>query len=183
MTQFDHIAFLVNSVENCVHFFKKLDLELGEVESFPEEGTKELYIGSSFGKILLLEAISKGPYKDALKKRGCGLHHVAYNTPNLEKFLESIENSGWHLHPRSLKTIKNSKTAWLCRAGTPALVEVHERNVGTGSNLVSGLALDFSGKEVTMFKSLDSNLDVSSSQSGKIKLDSQSVEIAHFINL
>jgi hypothetical protein len=115
-TRFDHAALQVTSVQ------------VGASQLFPEEGTRELYVGSEAcsGRLLLIEPISAGPYKQSMAKRGPGLHHVALGVESLERFADSLIGSGWLLHLCSLRSMRELRTVWLARPGIPFLVEVSQ---------------------------------------------------------
>lgn len=127
---FDHVALLVHSVSKSAAVLSNLGYAVGALQEFPNEGTREIYVGDDYawGRLLLIEAMSEGPYARALSKRGPGLHHIALNVSHLEKFIHGLSGSGWYLHPSSLKSIRDSKTAWLTRPGIPMLVEVFATN-------------------------------------------------------
>ena len=125
----NHVAILVESLESVVEkniFDTSL---LGEIEEFPKEGTRELYIGLNhqMGRILLMQAHGPGAYENALKKRGPGLHHIAIDVLNIDEFVASLSGSGWLLHPKSLEFYKSHKQVYLNRPGVAALIEVQER--------------------------------------------------------
>ncbi len=129
-TLLNHVAVLVESIESVLE--KKLfqSGHLGEIEEFPAEGTRELYIGegNQMGKLLLMQANGPGPYQNALTKRGAGLHHIAIDVLNIDQYVESISGSGWLLHPKSFDFYRRIKQVWLCRPGIPFLIEVNESN-------------------------------------------------------
>jgi len=122
----DHIAILVESIDTIIPKIKELQLRCGKVEEFPSEGTRELYVGTNDegGRLLFIQPIKEGPYQSALDRRGPGLHHIAIQVTELEQYIESLSPSGWYLHPKSLKTLKESRTVWLARPGVPTLLEV-----------------------------------------------------------
>lgn len=124
-----HVAVLVPSAEGAAAVCKASDWELGPVEDFPSEGTREIYVGPSAkkdGLLLLMEAIGAGPYRNALEKRGPGLHHVAVNVASIDDYVASLAGSGWLLHPASLHTLTHRKTVYLARPGLGALIEVQQ---------------------------------------------------------
>ncbi len=127
--EFDHVAILVSDITAALNALPANSWEIGEVESFPSEGTKEVYIGppSATGKLLLIQPNGDGPYQTALAKRGPGLHHIAVNVESALEFTEQLAGSGWYLHPTSLNSFKRYKTVWLARPGVPLLVEVVQR--------------------------------------------------------
>lgn len=156
-SRFSHIALLVSSVEASARWLKDRGINCGEPESFESEGTKEIYVGSyaeQAGLLLLLEAVSDGPYKRALSKRGPGLHHIAIDVLNIETFLSQAQASGWTLHAESEHTMKY-KTAWLFRKGLPTLIEVHQtKELSKKSKKVSKIELSLTKENLSFFKDI-----------------------------
>jgi SAM-dependent methyltransferase len=125
----DHIALLVRSLDDALSALAELDLTAQPVQTFPNEGTRECYLGepSQSGRLLLIEPISDGPYADSLASRGPGLHHVALVVDDLDAFLAGVvADSGWLVHPRSFETRDQAGTVWLARPGVETLVECTE---------------------------------------------------------
>lgn len=122
------MALLVRSARKAAAVCEPWGWELGPVEDFPSEGTREIYVGppGSDGLLLLMEALGPGPYRRAREKRGPGLHHVAVNVPSIDDFVASLAGTGWLLHPASLRTLAQRKTVYLARPGLAALVEVQQ---------------------------------------------------------
>ncbi len=128
----DHVAVLVESLEG---FLRRLPAgsTVGKVEVFEGSGTKECYVGdpeTEGALLLVMEAVGEGPYREAFKKRGPGLHHVAVVTDDLEGYGKEVEKSRMLLHPVSLRSAKRG-TLWLCRPGVPFLIEVVEVERGS----------------------------------------------------
>src|SRR5665213_933131 len=124
-----HVALLVPSVQKTADFLKPHGFEIGQAENWEGEGTKEIYIEQTqANSLLLMEPAKPGAYERAMKKRGPGLHHLAIDVLNLNEFITSITHSGWLIHPVSIRTMKDSQTAYLAKPGFPALIEVQERN-------------------------------------------------------
>lgn len=123
-----HTAVILPSVRKAAGVLSQLGFQVGKEDEWDAEGTREIYIESERGNsLLLMEPIKVGPYQRALEKRGPGLHHLAIDVLDLNQFLESISSSGWLLHLSSIKTMKNSKTAYMARPGVPTLIEVQEK--------------------------------------------------------
>ncbi|MEY3903764.1 MAG: hypothetical protein RL189_3070 [Pseudomonadota bacterium] len=123
-----HVAVLVPSVRKAGEFLQQFGFQIGQEEVWDSEGTKEIYVErDKANSILLMEPIKPGAYQRAIEKRGPGLHHLAIDVENLEDYIESLAASGWLLHPISIKTMKQSRTAYLARPGFPGLIEVQER--------------------------------------------------------
>jgi methylmalonyl-CoA/ethylmalonyl-CoA epimerase len=136
---FDHVALVCQKLEAVLTRLAQQDVQpSGPIEDFPGEGTREVYVGDGSAKLLLMEPTAPdGPYGRALAKRGPGLHHVAVNAPDLDAFLAEVR--GWLLLPASLKTIAQSRTAWLARPGVATLLEVHEAQPSEGVPLVEAV--------------------------------------------
>jgi len=120
----DHVALLVRSLESALERLAETGLAVGEIESFPSEGTREVYLGDPDlpGRLLLLESTGPGPYQRAFEKRGPGLHHVAIEVADPDAF--AADARGWLLHPHSLQSQKGANTLWFARPGVGALLEV-----------------------------------------------------------
>lgn len=149
-----HIAILVPSVRKAADYLSQFKFEIGEEESFEE--TREIYVqADKRNSLLLMEVKSSGSYQRALKKRGPGVHHLAIDVLDIEKFLSSLSGSGWLLHLNSLKTIKNNRTAYLARPGFPALIEVQEKQkLMKGPLFVEEVSLNFSKDHSGLVKSV-----------------------------
>lgn len=131
----DHVAVLVPDLVVALSDLGPLAAEAKPAEDFPEEGTREVYVGNGSGRLLLLQPIGPAPYQRALERRGPGLHHVGLAGPDPGEMMESL--AGWLLHPHSLAS--GPDTLWASRPGLP-LVELL-RGAPAGEPLVSGLEL------------------------------------------
>ena len=122
----DHVALLVGSVEAARDRVAGLGIPAGPIEEFPGEGTRECYMGDPTlsGRLLLMQSGGPGPYDRAFRARGRGLHHLGLAVPDLDAYVAGLAGSGWFLLPQSLRTIRDTQTAWLARSGVPTLLEV-----------------------------------------------------------
>jgi catechol 2,3-dioxygenase-like lactoylglutathione lyase family enzyme len=154
----NHVAILVRSVERSARVLKGLGFETGPREEFEGEGTAEIYVGpdSRSAKLLLLEPIKPdAPYGRAMSKRGPGLHHIALDVKDVESFVAGLAASGWYLHPKSLQTVRKTKTAWLARPGTAMLVEVQQRpEIPAAAPFITKLEIPLTAKEREMIAAL-----------------------------
>lgn len=127
----NHVALLVNNIESFVQENHLSSESSGQIDEFPSEGTRELYLGkdSQLGRLLLMQAIGDGPYKDAYERRGAGLHHIAIDVPKVDDFVGELSGSGWLLHPRSLWFYDDNRQVFLSRPGVSVLIEVQERSM------------------------------------------------------
>jgi hypothetical protein len=174
ISSFSHIALLVSSVEASAAFLRTRKIQTAEPETFESEGTKEVYAGSyenQSGLLLLVEAISEGPYKKTLAKRGPSLHHIAIDVLNVEEFIYKAQDLGWKLHPVSSQTIAY-KTAWLYLEGIPTLIEVHQKKeLSSKPTQVSKIGLPIQKEQVNLFKGLGLGGIVHSSKEISLTVD------------
>lgn len=149
-----HIAVIVPSVESAAKHLQKYNFEIGAKEEFQE--TYEIYVhGEKRNSLLLMEAKSSGSYREAFKKRGPGLHHVAIDVLDLDSFLESLIGSGWLLHLNSMRTIKDYKTAYLARPGFPAIIEVQQtKELSKDPLFIETLTAPLSDQHLRMVQSI-----------------------------
>ncbi len=106
---------------------KEHGFQIGKVDFFEAEGTKEIYIESEkSASLLLMQPTKEGSYQKALNKRGPSLHHIAIDVINLEVSIKQMTDVGWQLHPNSQETIKDIRVAWFFKSGFPSLIEVSE---------------------------------------------------------
>lgn len=158
-TVLNHVALLLPSVERASEVLRPLGAKINPAAQWEGEGTLEIYVGdldSQMASLLLMEPIQDGAYRHAMKKRGPGLHHLAIDVLHIEDFLDSVAGSGWLLHPRSVKMIRQSKTAYLARPGVPTLIEVQEREeLRTHVPLVEEVRIPhLKAQELQMFQAL-----------------------------
>lgn len=181
----NHIALLVPSVEKAANHLRSFDYKVGQAEQWEGEGTLEIYVGDTTAEratLLLMEPVKEGAYTRAMKKRGPGLHHIAIDVLNIESYIDNLSSSGWLLHPKSLHTIKETKTAYLARPGMPTLIEVQERpELKSLPHFVEKLVIPgLTERQFGMFSAL--SLDQVTSESNDLILQIQGRQIS-FLNL
>ncbi|MGZ3746574.1 MAG: VOC family protein [Pseudobdellovibrionaceae bacterium] len=138
-----HVAILVPSVRKAADYLRQFNFQIGPEEEWDSEGTREIYVEKDKGNsLLLMETIKPGAYQRSLEKRGPGLHHLAIDVLNLEKFIGTLSGSGWLLHPSSIESMKHVRTVYLARPGFPGLIEVQEKErLHSKSLFVNGVHL------------------------------------------
>lgn len=95
----DHIGIAVESIDDAVDFYSKT-LGLGEpvIETVEDQKVRTAMFRVGEVRVELLEPVSDdSPISKFLKKRGTGIHHIAYNVDNIEKSLEKMKNDGVRL--------------------------------------------------------------------------------------
>lgn len=157
MTKLNHVALLTHDVTKVANKLEKLGFKVGKEETWDGEGTREIYVGdhTHTGLLLLMEPIREGAYRRALLKRGPGLHHLAIDVLNLKEFILDLSDSRWLLHPRSIKTMQATQTAYLARPGVPTLIEIQQRDrLNENPLFISSMELPISQAHEPLFSAL-----------------------------
>ena len=158
----NHVALLIPNAVKTGEYLKSFDFKVGAAGEWEGEGTLEIYVGdlsSQMGNLLLMQPMKEGAYTRAMAKRGSGLHHIAVDVLDLEEYVDKLSGSGWLLHPKSLKTIKHSQTAYLARPGVPTLIEVQQRDtLSEFPYFITGMIIPtLSSQSLQMFKCIGLN--------------------------
>jgi len=92
----DHIAIAVHDVEKAAEVYQQaLDVDSIEFETVESEGVKIAIIQVDNGRIELMQPTNdSSPIKKFLDKKGEGLHHMAFDTDNIEGEVERMEGCG-----------------------------------------------------------------------------------------
>ena len=92
----DHIAIAVNDVEESSKVYQQaLGVDSVEFETVESEGVKVAIIHVENGRIELMQPTNDAsPIKKFLDKKGQGLHHMAFDTDNIEGEVERMEGCG-----------------------------------------------------------------------------------------
>jgi methylmalonyl-CoA/ethylmalonyl-CoA epimerase len=96
-TILDHIAVVVEDLDQGEAFYQSLGLEFDqEREVVPSQG-----VATSFAPIdwnssleLLSPLADEGPVYDFIKKRGAGIHHVAFQVPDIHAKCAELKELG-----------------------------------------------------------------------------------------
>jgi methylmalonyl-CoA epimerase len=124
----DHVAIAVASLEDTIAFWGRLaGVEPTPIELVAAQGVRVTFLG----EIELLEPTSSDSAVGRfLQKRGPGLHHVAYRTPDLASELARLKAYGYQLideEPRA--GARGHRVAFVHpRATGGVLVELVERS-------------------------------------------------------
>ena len=97
--QINHIGIAVPSLADQIPFYRDvLGLEFLGEESVPEQQVNVGMFQCGEVKIELLEPTSpESPIARFLEKKGTGIHHIAYESDNLEDELASMKEAGIRL--------------------------------------------------------------------------------------
>ena len=120
ITNINHIGIAVNSIEEQIPFYRDiLKFEFLGIEEVSDQKVRVAIFKIGDVKIELLEPTSdQSPISKFIEKKGTGIHHIAYQSDNIEKDISTLKEkdikmidenprSGAHgvkiafIHPRS----------------------------------------------------------------------------------
>ena len=92
----DHVGVAVESIEAALPFYRKaLGLEVTHEEIVAPQKVKVAFLQAGHAFIELLEPTAPdGPVARFLKKRGPGIHHVAFAVKKIEEHMKRLEQQG-----------------------------------------------------------------------------------------
>ena len=95
----DHIGVAVEDLDAAIALYgERLDLELVHRETVESQGVEAVLLDVGENHVeLLLPLDPDTPVGKFLAKRGPGLHHVAYQTTDIEGTLEALRAAGMRL--------------------------------------------------------------------------------------
>lgn len=97
MNKIEHIGIAVNDIKEANKIFKKLFGEpCYKIENVESEGVKTSFFKVGNNKIELLEATNEdSPIAKFIKKRGEGMHHIAFDVDDIEKEICRLQDEGF----------------------------------------------------------------------------------------
>ena len=106
ITQINHIGIAVNSLDEQIKFYRDiLKLEFEGFEEVPDQMVRIAMFRISEIRIELLEPTSPdSPIARFLEKKGEGIHHIAYETDQIEDEIRGLKEAGIQMiddNPRS----------------------------------------------------------------------------------
>ena len=112
----DHIGVAVEDLDAAIALYgERLDLELVHRETVESQGVEAVLLDVGENHVELLCPLSPDtPVGKFLAKRGPGLHHVAYQTTDIEGTLAALRAAGMRLIDEQPRTgIRGSRVAFL----------------------------------------------------------------------
>jgi methylmalonyl-CoA/ethylmalonyl-CoA epimerase len=111
----DHIGVAVEDLDAALALYDALDLSLGHRETVESQGVEAVLLDIGENHVELLAPLGPDtPVGKFLAGRGPGLHHVAYQTPDIEAELERLKAAGLRLIDETPRTgIRDSRVAFL----------------------------------------------------------------------
>jgi methylmalonyl-CoA epimerase len=94
-----HVALVVRSLDEALIFYRdKLGLNLDKVETVEEQEVKAALLSLDNAEIELLEPLSsESGVGRFLERRGEGLHHVCFTTPDIRAEMADLKGRGVEL--------------------------------------------------------------------------------------
>lgn len=110
-TKIDHIAIAVKNLDDSGRLFKKLlNTEPSKTETIESEKVKVQFFETINSKIELLEGIGEeSSVTKFIKKRGEGIHHIAFEVEDIYKEIERLKKLGFKTISKSISIGANNK--------------------------------------------------------------------------
>lgn len=93
-----HIGVLVHRVDAAAALYQRLGLSEAAREMFPQENIRMAFVPVEDIRIELMEPLTGGgPLARFLATRGEGIHHLAFEVPDIEQALARARSAGVRL--------------------------------------------------------------------------------------
>jgi methylmalonyl-CoA/ethylmalonyl-CoA epimerase len=112
----DHIGVAVEDLDQAVALYRdRLGMREQHRETVEEQGVEAVLLEIGEGHVELLSPLgSETAVGRFLEKRGPGIHHVAYQTEDIDAALESVRAAGLSLIDEEPRIgIRNSRVAFI----------------------------------------------------------------------
>ncbi len=96
MAKIDHIGIAVNDLDAAIPFFRDhLNLTLKETKELPDRGLKIAFFQVGETLVELLAPLSEdSQISKFLAKKGEGIHHIAFTTPDIKGHMDDLTEAG-----------------------------------------------------------------------------------------
>ncbi|MBM7713737.1 methylmalonyl-CoA/ethylmalonyl-CoA epimerase [Bacillus thermophilus] len=96
MNKVDHIGIAVQSIQDALPFYtEQLGLQCMAIEEVASQKVKVAFLDAHNVKIELLEPLYQdGPIATFLKKRGEGIHHIAFGVSSIQERINDLKEKG-----------------------------------------------------------------------------------------
>lgn len=115
-TRIDHIGVAVTDLDAAIALYEtSYAMEIVYRETVQEQGVEAILLDVGENHVELLRPLGEDtPVGKFLAKRGPGLHHVAYQVPDIEATLDGLRAAGIRLIDETPRIgIRNSRVAFL----------------------------------------------------------------------
>lgn len=99
MQRAEHIGIAVKNLNNSIFLFEKLlNSKCYKIESVESEGVNTAFFKQGETKIELLESADEnGVIAKFIEKKGEGIHHIAFETDDIEAEMKRLSDAGFKL--------------------------------------------------------------------------------------
>lgn len=110
----EHIGIAVKDLKSSIPLFEKLlNAECYKTELVESEKVRTAFFRTGENKIELLESISpEGVISKFIEKKGEGMHHIAFDVPDIKAEMERLKSEGFILLQEEPKSGADNK--WVC---------------------------------------------------------------------
>lgn len=93
VTKLDHIAIATSDLEESLRFWEQaLGLKASHTEDLPERGIRVAFLPVGETRIELVAPLhDDSEVSGFLQKRGGGIHHLAFSTPDVDKDVAALK--------------------------------------------------------------------------------------------
>jgi len=112
----DHIGVAVEDLDSAIELYgQRFDMAEQHRETVEAQGVEAVLLEVGEGHVELMRPLSEdSAVGKFLAKRGPGLHHVAYQTDDIDAALEAVRESGLRLIDEQPRTgIRSSRVAFV----------------------------------------------------------------------
>ncbi len=121
LARIDHIGVAVEDLDAAIALYERdFAIELVHRETVTEQGVEAVLLDVGENHVELLAPLGPDtPVGKFLAKKGPGLHHVAYQTPDIDAELDRLKEAGMRMIDETPRTgIRGSRVAFLHPAAT-----------------------------------------------------------------
>lgn len=125
LKKIEHLGIAVESIEVSLKVYETLlGTSCYKLEQVESEGVKTAFLQIGESKIELLEAtIPESPIAKFLSKKGKGIHHIAFETDNIEEEIKRLVEQGFELiHQTPKDGADNKRIAFLHPKSTDGIL-------------------------------------------------------------
>ena len=107
----DHIAILVESIEESLKFWRdSLGLELDHIEEVPSQGAAVAFLPLGGSEVELVQPLGEDSgLAKYLQKRGSGMHHICLEVEDIAAKLDELKKQGVRLINEEASTLEGGR--------------------------------------------------------------------------
>ena len=96
LRRLDHVAVVVRSTENALHFYRdRLGLDVHSTEEIHEPHVRLTYLDAGNTYLQLVEPLDDGsPLFEWLEQHGEGLHHICFGVDDVSAAIAALSDNG-----------------------------------------------------------------------------------------